>query len=263
MASIDKTYVNAKQWLEAKQFLQENHEQIMRELGSTINLYYSEPPEQDTEFVLWNTSEITDVWLWKNCPLEFIKQRLQQQYDTEWLELFATNMTFEDGNCAYLVELNELQFISSTDEDEVSIFDSTDTIVVYGDSSFLEDIEVYVNLIQDGFITHKPTRNPYYLIYLCGMTISYHDGSFYNETNKKIDSIPNGIKVNLPSIKYTFNSADAVGVVPTNLIFSNNGEYSSLADFKNYEKYYSPYSELIQNSIKSGRFNNKFYRFVK
>ena len=39
------------------------------------------------EMVLWNTPTYFDVWLIRYCPLDFIQERLKQQYASSYLEL--------------------------------------------------------------------------------------------------------------------------------------------------------------------------------
>ena len=69
MAYIDKTYVNHSQWLQARQFADETQAEQIRCLGATINFYYDreDASQMGDDFVLWNTSQLQDVWLYQNC----------------------------------------------------------------------------------------------------------------------------------------------------------------------------------------------------
>lgn len=41
-------------------------------------------PEKYIEFILWNTPTYFDVWLIRNCPIDFIQDRLREQYEGEY-----------------------------------------------------------------------------------------------------------------------------------------------------------------------------------
>lgn len=98
MAEIDKTYVNKEQLLEAVEWAKRVGKATLED-GSTfypINFIYSyndiDNPifwkEERKEYVLWDTPIWYDRWLWLNCPLSFVKERLQEQYDETDLEEF-------------------------------------------------------------------------------------------------------------------------------------------------------------------------------
>lgn len=98
MACIDKTYVNKKQLIEAIDWCKSIGEVTLE------NGYKFHPLDfirgyndiDDAEFfksdrdgfVLWNTPTWFDRWLWKNCPLLFVRERLQEQYGEDNLERF-------------------------------------------------------------------------------------------------------------------------------------------------------------------------------
>lgn len=44
-------------------------------------------PEGMGELVLWNTPTYFDIWLIRNCPIDFIQERLKQQYASSYDEL--------------------------------------------------------------------------------------------------------------------------------------------------------------------------------
>ena len=88
MASIDKTYVNREELLKAITWAKEigkitleNGYQFypIRFIESYNNI--DNIPNNKDEFILWNTPQWFDRWLWKNCPLSFVLERLQEQYD--------------------------------------------------------------------------------------------------------------------------------------------------------------------------------------
>lgn len=93
MAGIDKTYVTKEQLVEAykwaksigKVTLENGH--IFRPLDFIHYYDMKDLPELD-EYVLWNTPTWFDRWLWKNCPLSFIHDRMKEVYDKETLDEF-------------------------------------------------------------------------------------------------------------------------------------------------------------------------------
>lgn len=90
MAAIDKTYVNKQELLEAIDWAKKVG-QVEMENGHKFRPLdfiwgYDEIDDphyfdsEDDEYVLWNTPMWFDRWLWNNCPLEFVKERLMFQY---------------------------------------------------------------------------------------------------------------------------------------------------------------------------------------
>lgn len=101
MAGIDKTYVNYEQLLEAIAWAK-NIGGVTLENGHKFfpldwikgyneideNGVLLEEESEDREYILWNTPTWFDRWLWCNCPLNFVKQRLQEQYGLDYLKKF-------------------------------------------------------------------------------------------------------------------------------------------------------------------------------
>lgn len=97
MAGIDKTYVSKEQfkktvdWCKCLGIVKLENGHIFKLLDWCFG--YNESLESvmnsdKDEFVLWNTPHWLDRWLWKNCPLDFIRDRLEAQYDKKSLENF-------------------------------------------------------------------------------------------------------------------------------------------------------------------------------
>lgn len=100
MAAVDKTYVNKEQLLKAIEWAKEVDKATL-ENGSTfypLDFIYGyndidDPTfwEKETKvYVLWNTPIWYDRWLWLNCPLSFVRERLQEQYSSDYLEKFES-----------------------------------------------------------------------------------------------------------------------------------------------------------------------------
>jgi hypothetical protein len=94
MAAIDKTYVNKEQLFEAIEWAKGVGE-VTLENGYKfypINFIYAyndinELEDRDT-YVLWNTPMWFDRWLWLNCPLPFVKDRIEDVYNEDTVKEF-------------------------------------------------------------------------------------------------------------------------------------------------------------------------------
>lgn len=99
MACIDKTYVDADQLKEAIAWVKKVSP-IQLENGLHYDILYYvksyndiDDPDFDwnrDQYILWNTPIWFDRWLWVNCPLDFIRRRLQVQYDDATLDEFKS-----------------------------------------------------------------------------------------------------------------------------------------------------------------------------
>lgn len=94
MAAIDKTYVTKKELLETIAWAKEVGE-VSLENGykfyplNFICSYNDIDNIEDKDiYVLWNTPSWFDRWLWLNCPLSFIKERIEEVYDEEYIKKF-------------------------------------------------------------------------------------------------------------------------------------------------------------------------------
>jgi hypothetical protein len=99
MAAIDKTFVNRDQLKEAinwaksvgKVILENKYEFYPIDWIKDYNNIDNEVSWGDIEyFTLWNTPRWLDRWLWVNCPLEFVRNRLMEVYDFNTLEEFRS-----------------------------------------------------------------------------------------------------------------------------------------------------------------------------
>jgi len=106
MAGIDKTYVNRTELKEAVDWSNKVGV-VTLENGykfkpiNWIRGYndIDEPDfwtrEEDEFYILWNTPTWLDRWLWLNCPLSFVRDRLREQYGDSGLKDFE-NWKYED-----------------------------------------------------------------------------------------------------------------------------------------------------------------------
>jgi hypothetical protein len=76
MAAIDKIYGSREEWKELRVWLNTNRWDFMKNM-------YTEP---EISGPLANFTEEQDKWLWENCPLFFVRNRLKEQYKEYDLE---------------------------------------------------------------------------------------------------------------------------------------------------------------------------------
>lgn len=105
MAAIDKTYVTKEELIEAIQWANnvgvvtlENGHQFKplnwirgyNTFDLNVEGFSIEDREPGLSYILWNTPTWMDRWLWVNCPLPFVKERLEEVYDETMLREFET-----------------------------------------------------------------------------------------------------------------------------------------------------------------------------
>ena len=102
MAGIDKTYIKTyNQYKEVCDWCKDIvvtfgiNKNIKFKPSDFINEYtkddFNQLPENG-ELVLWNTPQYMDEWLIKNCPIDFIQNRLKEQYGDDYDDI-------KNGNC--------------------------------------------------------------------------------------------------------------------------------------------------------------------
>lgn len=110
MAGIDKTYISSYEdyrkvinWCKDKSFKLKNgkiikpsdfiyYPDITREEWNEWKEEYNKKyPNYKFELVLWNTPTYLDVWLIRNCPIDFIQERLKEQYSGGWSKTAFTD----------------------------------------------------------------------------------------------------------------------------------------------------------------------------
>ena len=105
MACIDKTYVFKEELREVVNWCLSVGEQTLED-GTVFDPFWMisveldenyNPVNDQEEYILWNTPQWFDRWLWLNCPLDFVKERLKYQYDEDALKEFE-NYVYKDPN---------------------------------------------------------------------------------------------------------------------------------------------------------------------
>jgi len=74
MAAIDKIYGTQKQWIQLYSFLKKSRKY------QYLKFLYPSPTPESLDAPLSNFSEEADIWLIQNCQLDFVKDRLKEQY---------------------------------------------------------------------------------------------------------------------------------------------------------------------------------------
>lgn len=93
MAAIDKTYISDwKQYCDLKQWC-DSVGRVTDDYGNRFRPsdFMNEWTEKDfskledgEDLPVWNTPTYMDVWLVRNCPLQFMQDRLREQYGGGW-----------------------------------------------------------------------------------------------------------------------------------------------------------------------------------
>ena len=98
MAGIDKTYVSSfKEYDEIREWSKHTHVVYLNGMVDREPLYnwlyFPNLTEEDfkdnKEFVLWNTSEVVDIFLARNCPFKLVQDRLHEQYHDSYNDLLT------------------------------------------------------------------------------------------------------------------------------------------------------------------------------
>lgn len=76
MAAIDKIYGTLGEWIELRMFLKKNKPKYIENM-------YSMPNDSKEVFPLSNFTKEQDMWLLKNCNIEFVQKAIKQQYNLD------------------------------------------------------------------------------------------------------------------------------------------------------------------------------------
>ena len=101
MAGIDKTYTSSweeyrslVEWCKDKSFVLKNGDVVRP--SRYIYKWQKEDFDGEREIPVWNTPTYLDIWLIRNCPLEFIQERLKEQYGGGWSKTAFTEHNDDD-----------------------------------------------------------------------------------------------------------------------------------------------------------------------
>ena len=110
MAGIDKTYIQSYEdykkvidWCKDKSFKLSNGQVIYpsnfiyypditkEEWDENERILKQKHPDEQYDKILWNTPIYFDIWLIRNCPFDFIQNRLKEQYGGGWSKTAFTD----------------------------------------------------------------------------------------------------------------------------------------------------------------------------
>lgn len=110
MAGIDKTYLTSYDdykkvidWCRDKSFKLSNGQVIYpsdfiyypditkEEWDENEKTFKQKYPDEQYDKILWNTPTYFDIWLIRNCPFDFIQNRLKEQYGGGWSKTAFTD----------------------------------------------------------------------------------------------------------------------------------------------------------------------------
>jgi hypothetical protein len=253
MACADKTYVNAEQYLIVKEWWIKTRKKQIRELGHVIHLYPLSNIESDIQqkdmvpefltlnqeleyykdkddFTLWNTSTKEDIWLALNCKLDFIQNRLIEQYGDDWFIFkLSDKIDFEKYIRIWVINDNKSSFYSFKNEDKNIVY--LDKIVVYGTTKLFETLDEIKKILY--WKTNKSIviEFEYY-----GLICSYKKGKIYSYDQEINIGYFNENDIKLPKLKYSFNHKDVNKYSDDQIYISTSKEFYPITDFINYNK---------------------------
>lgn len=243
MAAIDKTYVNSAQYQLGKEFAEKTCEQQIREMGEPICLY----PENSG--VLWNTSTKQDIWLRNNCPLDFVQNRLTDQYDYEELTKLAELIDFS-FNGVFITQIetpkDSIYFWEELGNDEMEVLGTDDEVVIFGTTHFLKLIDTAVKALTYKYEFDGKIGFNYY-----GAGLVYQNGKVFDSDNNEIEiGWILDWEFKFPKFIHSYKSTDCLKVKPYRVIISREDECYDLTLVIDLELYL----ENLPTHIKSGRF---------
>ena len=148
MAAIDKTYV--KSWSQIKETIDwaKTVGTVIDDYGNKINPMwwldgwteerFNEWMSESSwgEVPMWNTPEYFDIWLIRNCPIEFIQNRLKEQYASDYddiknhkieadtyvrnvgkhftIEVKECNTHFKDDDLTWFIDVDDMWYDEKT-----------------------------------------------------------------------------------------------------------------------------------------------------
>jgi len=77
MAAIDKIYGTTKEYDIFRSWISKNKQEYL------VYFYPRDGYDKDRNRPITNLPELADMWLLKNCALDFIIERIKEQYDIE------------------------------------------------------------------------------------------------------------------------------------------------------------------------------------
>lgn len=258
MASIDKTYVSKEEYIQARQFWIDTYDKQIKELGGTQYLYsfgnntYPDSPtpeflkentkDIDTfvdDSVLWNTGSVFDMWLAKNCNLDFIQSTLKYQYGEDWIGFkFKEQLDFTDKPILVSIHSKNndisLDFFRTKGDDlkENEVY-FHDKIIFYGSTFILEVIHNAFRTLS-GYVKELEVVFDYY-----GVEIVCKDGKFYHYKDDNVEINLGYIRKEefiLPEIKHSYSLEEAKNYKDDEIFISRHNQAYNIDMYKDFSR---------------------------
>ena len=260
MAGIDKTYLNKQEYIQLRKFWVETREQQKKELGYAVWMYpftyFGDLDTTDdiTQEMLdsnidvdnfgdevcpvWSTSSSFDLWLAKNCPLDFIKERLFEQYDSDFIG-FKHDFKFSEKPCLISITENgnSIYFFRTSGDDlkdgEINIHEK---ILFYGTTRILKIINQALNCIS-GFRFGNVNLKIEFEYF--GVPFIYENGNIiHGKTLEPVDYRFDDDCFFIPKIKHSYKISDAKKYKLEEIFISSEDKCFDIAQFKEVDKKY-------------------------
>jgi hypothetical protein len=261
MAGIDKTYVSWEQYKRIKEFftpeMKEKQKKDLRFYFGYASWKESDFKKNDDELPVWNTPTIVDLWLAQNCKLDFIQERLHQQYGENWLG-FNYDLDFSQKGFLVSAEMNigenhsyfsPFKKISDT---EIQTFDK---ILVYGTTFFYSFFYTAMSIIAGKYYNVKEGNNIKVEFELFGLYFIYKEGKYYiNDKEVGYCYFSDYLRKDFfeeYKIKHSYRKRDFIKYEPEQIMFSFDDECYSPDMYKGFEKeHYKRYFFFLPRYIR-------------
>ncbi len=263
MAAADKTYINKAQYAIVKAWWLKTRKKQKRELGAEIWMYpfdsltretydngYDNPPvvhysydpadsDLDIENMgddspVWNTSTKQNLWIIKNCPLDFIQEQIKEKLSYEFYQKIPDELNIlslvDKMDFTKKDKILSIETISSEkNEEDISLYFYDDEFYyldfyIYGTTLIYKILNNVMNL------TYSDKIYPYKIEFMyCGLIFTYIKGNIYFDYNENLDDNLNRkvhipffsfSKINVPNFKHMWNANKANDLNRNQIILS-------------------------------------------
>ena len=276
MASIDKIYCHKIDYLEFCKFWMNTKEQQLMEMGELLGLhpFYTEKdftqfdfkklkelgnsyfPDDFTNMPLMNNSVIWDLWLKKNCDIDFITQRIDQQYEGSYMIQNAKDFDFTEYPSVISIQSTNpdkdllLYFFRTRGDDlkEGEIY-SHEKIIFYGTTYLLKIIDNAIKAFNGEMKGSRLTV----IVQFYGMIIKFEHGKYYrliDEDEIEIDNLFDLSLSHFPEIKHSYSMKESEDYEPEEIFISDEIEAFDITQYKDFNILQFPrYIKLLPDYI--------------
>ena len=277
MAGIDKTYITKEQYKIARAWWIKNYHKQKKVFGHAWWLYPFSCYDEETitpqflkehtsdvnNFVdgncLWNTSAIFDLWLIQNCPLDFIQERIKEQYGEDyWGFKYKDQLDFSE----------KPRVLSISDGEKINIYfyqdlngekiEKLDKIIFYGTTFMYKVIDDMCNCFS---FPHNKNLIVEYMYY--GLCITNRGGKnfiFEEDATETLVNIPNIYSdnvqefFNFPKITHSYKLKECQSYPTQAIYISKENEVYDISAYKGFNKkdmsrYMLDLPKYIENKI--------------